>query len=350
MINQRLRLWRATITVLAFAALAGCQSQTAKEAAQSVSDGASSAMGTIRGWFIPERIEPLVNSVEQEYCILPKVVSAYGSGELGPAVAHLSAIHERSLSKEERAESLFCKQNLGGVVLITDRVMNLALGEIQSGVEIASEALDIKIKGQQAMLARIARMKNLSIGQKLDPEYAKDLDRLNDDVSRLQEATEKRLEALTESGGITKDVQVKLEQAHKHFVNFRHYQGKALSGIAIFDAARKTYGPGVVYQAFVEAVQIDRRNRKRKTKEFPATEKLAKAFVVALPKFTETMFSGERISTAIWKAADKADFENALEAINEPPAEKTEELVTYASDVNASTSSLGLPSASGAKG
>jgi len=360
---QKSKTRSAIVAVVAIATLAGCQTtseapksnEPPKSAMQSAKEGTFNILGGIRDWFIPTQTEPLVESLQEEYCALPNVIAGYSNSEIGPAVLRLSKIRERFLSKEEKAKSLFCNNvNVGGLVLITDRSMNLALGEMQNGVQVASQALNIKIKGQRAMLARIARMKNLSIGEKLDPKYAKDLDRLNDDVSRLQDAAEKKLDRLAKSGGITKDVQAKLEEAHKHFVGFRHYQGKALSGIALFDAARKLYGPQIIYQAFAEAIKIDQRQRlrqgKKAGKKFPATQKLANAFVSALPKFAETMFSGAKISTAIWKAADKSDFDDALKAVNEPPKEKIDELATYASDVNASTASLGLPSASGSKG
>ena len=292
--------------------------------------------------FTDDEIKPLVHSVAEEYCMVPNVLKAYGSSVLGHITGYLNIIHTEMLSDEEKAKSLFCTQNLASVVLITDRVMNQALEEMQAGVRLAVDALDLNVADQQATLARIARIKNLSLGQKLDPKYAENLRRLEKDIGVLATAAEERLEKLAKSKGITPAAQAKLEEAHGHLVDIRHYQGKAMAGVVIFDAARETYGMQALYQAFADAIRLDLAMNKTSDKKFATTEKLVTAFLKALPKFTETTIAGAKLSSAIWDAADIGDFEDALRAANEPSPAATNFMVTYAADVKgSSTLSLG---------
>ena len=234
-------------------------------------------------------------------------------------------------------------------MLVTDRVMNQALGEMQAGVPLAIEALDLNVAGQQDTLARIARLKNLSLGQKLDPKHAEDLGRLEKDIGAIATVAEKELE-LRESKGITQAAQAKLEEAHGHLVNLRHYQGKAMAGVVIFNAARKTYGMQVLYEAFAEAIRLDVAMNKTSDRTFATTEKLVTAFLEALPKFTETTIAGAKLSSAIWDAADTSDFEGALKAANKPSPAATDDMVEYAVNVKDSTSSLKLPGVEGLLG
>ena len=321
--------WRANIPVVALVL---------------ISVGALSGCARSLEVFTDDEIKPLVHSVAEEYCMVPNVLTAYGSSILGHITGYLNIIHTEMLSDKEKAKSLFCTQNLAGVVLVTDRVMNQALGEMQAGVLLAVEALDLNVADQQATLARIARIKNLSLGQKLDPKYAEELRKLEENIGKLATEAEEKLEELAESKGITPAAQAKLEKAHGHLVDLRHYQGKAMAGVVIFDAARKTNGMQALYQAFADAIRLDVAMNKTSDKKFATTEKLVTAFLEALPKLTETTIAGAKLSSAIWDAADTSGFEGALKAANEPSEAATDAVVKYAADVEASTSSLGLPS------
>lgn len=296
--------------------------------------------------FIPDNIEPLFGSVKEEYCVAPLVVKRFGSSELSVAADFLSAIQEQSMDEEDKKKSLFCRQNIGGVVLVTDRSINSALEEAGLAITEAGRALDLKTSAQQAALARIARLKNLSLGEKLQPEFARELNALDRDIATVAADAEERLGVLAKSGGITPEIRTMLTQAHRHFVNFRYHQGKAISGITIFEAARGVYGNKIILQAFQEALKIDQaaaRKEGRKAPKLQATERLVTAFIGALPKFAETMFTAGGVSKAIWEAADTADFESVLEDLNEPSSSTTTAMVSYASNVNASASDLGLP-------
>ena len=306
--------------------------------------GCETVSKALQDYLTPEQFKPLAHAIKEEYCIAPNVVSAYGSSKLQAAVGYLKDINIYVKSEEEKAKSLFCTQNLSGVVLVTDRVMNQALGEMQAGVQLAVEALDLNVADQQATLARIARIKNLSLGQKLDPKYAEEFENLEENIGKLATAVEEKLEELAESKGITPEAQAKLEEAHGHLVDLRHYQGKAMAGVVIFDAARETYGMRALYQAFAEAIRLDVALNNTSDNNFATTEQLVTAFVEALPKFTETTIAGAKLSSAIWDAADTSDFKDALKAANEPSRAATNAMVEYAVNVNDSTSSLGLPS------
>lgn len=325
--DETMNTWRANIPVVALVLLAA---------------GALSGCARSLEVFIDDEIKPLVYSVEEEYCMVPNVLGAYGSSVLRDITGYLNTFYVEILSEEEKAKSLFCTQNLAGVVLITDRVMNQALGEMEAGVPLAIEALDLNVAGQQDTLARITRIKNLSLGQKLDPKYVKELRRIEKDIGALATAAEEGLEKLlAESKRIPPAAQAKLEEAHGHLVNLRHYQGKAMAGFVIFDAARETYGTQVLYEAFVHAIRLDVAMNKTSDKKFATTEKLVTAFLKALPKFTETTIAGAKLSSAIWDAADTSGLKDALRAANEPSPAATNGMVTYAADVKDSTLRLG---------
>lgn len=321
--DETMNTWRTNIPVVALVLL---------------SAGAFSGCETFSNYLTPEQSKPLAHSIEEEYCIAPNVVSAYGSSKFQAAAEYLKGIAEylNVKSEEEKAKSLFCTQNLAGVVLVTDRVMNQALGKMEAGVQLAVEALDLNVANQQDTLERIVRIKNLSLGQKLDPNYAEELSLLEQNMGALATAVEEKLEKLAESRGITPAAQAKLEKAHGHLVDLRYYQGKAIAGFVIFDAARRKTDDGMrlLYQAFVDAIRLD---------GLATTEELVTAFVEALPKFTETTIAGAKLSSAIWDAADTSDFKGALKAANEPSPAATDDIVEYAVNVKDSTSSLNLP-------
>lgn len=331
--DETMNTWRTNIPVVALVLL---------------SAGALSGCETFSNYLTPEQSKPLAHSIWEEYCIAPNVVSAYGSSKLQAAAKYLKDLTDTYVrrevrSEEEKAKSLFCTQNLAGVVLVTDRVMNQALGKMEAGVQLAVEALDLNVANQQDTLARIVRIKNLSLGQKLDPNYAEELSLLEQNMGALATAVEEKLEKLAESRGITPAAQAKLEKAHGHLVDLRHYQGKAIAGFVIFDAARRKTDDGMrlLYQAFVEAIRLD---------GLGTTEELVTAFVEALPKFTETTIAGAKLSSAIWDAADTSDFEGALKAANKPSPAATDDMAEYAVNVKDSTSSLDLPGVEGLLG
>ena len=305
---------------------------------------------TITKWVIPDKVEPFANSLIEEYCAAPLVLQTFGPERLGQIAQMLSSVQSNFVSQETKEKSLYCSQNLAGVILMTDRSMNAALDEVQMGIVAANAALGLNEEGQKDILAQIAVMKSLTIQDKLNSSYIQQLQSLDTKMAVLQSDATKKLEALAKSGGITKEGQGKLIEAHKNFVNFRYHQGKALSGIAIYGSALKVYGPIVLKESFVQALRIDKQNRSDKSKGTPVTESVVTAFVTALPKFAETSFSAVEISSAIWDAADTADFEEALEDTNEPDQLAVAEMGQYATDITASTASLGLPGVSGLGG
>ena len=305
---------------------------------------------TLMRFVIPNDIEPFVNSLMEEYCAAPLIVQAFGSEQMREVAQIVGSIQKAMVSKETKQKSLYCSQNLAGVILMTDRSMNEALNEVQLGIISANEALGLNQEGQKDILAQIARMRSLSIEEKLNSIYIQQLQSLDSKMSVLSSDATEKLSALADSDGITPAAETKLIEAHKNFVNFRYHQGKALSGIAIYGSALKAFGPVVLKESFTQALQIDRRKRADKKSEVSVTESVVTAFVTALPKFAETSFSAVKISSAIWDAADTGDFEEALEASNTPNQEAVLEMGKYASDVTASTSSLGLPGVSGLGG
>lgn len=342
--------FKSAVLVLGTIALAGCQ--TASEGFDDITSGISDEVSNwewpdIGNPFDSDSVGPLTQSVSEEYCIATQVAVAYGGSDLAYITSSLTDEYVKSLTPEEKAKSLYCDQNLGGIVLVTDRVMNEALIEVGQGVQLAGEALELNVASQQATLARIARMKNLSLGDKMDPAYQEELEQLNREIDILSDSVEQKLAELAASGGISPQAEAKLVQAHQHFMNFRHAQGKAIAGFTFFEAARRTYGNEVIGQAFVEALRIDqaKNNTSQEQPQFGATQELTDAFLGAIPKFGETMVSGGRMSSAIADASDTDDYQEAIEAIDEPQPQKSQELVEFASDVEASASGLGLPSA-----
>lgn len=286
-------------------------------------------------------VESTTIAFQEEYCLPSAAVSTFFGGRLNTLTSPFVDLWNNRLSEAEKAKSLYCHQNLGGVVLVTNQVMDTALLEAGQGILLASQALELNVASQQATLARIARLQNLSLGEKLEPEYQEELRLLNVEIADLAKATEQKLAELSASNGITREAEDKLLEAYQHFVNFHYAQGKAAAGFTLFELARQKYGTEIIAQAFVEAIRID--HSTRGDFDLEATGNLAKAFLGAIPKFGETVNSGERLSSAIGNASDTTHFKRAVRRMTTPEPQQAEWLVEFASDVERTAAGLPLP-------
>lgn len=341
---------------LTSAVLTGCQ--TMQNAGESIStgfnnlgntigQGASDLAGEVGGFVVPTNIAPTLNAIRSEYCVAGGVVSAFGGGQISQYGNLVSDIYAQTLTPEDRAQSLYCDQNLGGAILVMDKSTDRALDEASKAIAAAGSALDTKLANQEDVLARLARMQNLTIGDKLDSAYIADMEALNEEMAILEESAEQELTRLSEEGGVTPEVKERLETAHKHFVTFGYYRGKSITGVTILTLAYKKHGERALAAAFVEAVKIDAQRAQKEGKpDLESTGKLVKAFVGSVPKLVQAMSRGGGVSRAIWKAADTGGFEEDLRALNTPADGIETDMITFADDINLSAESLGLPTVS----
>ncbi len=302
----------------------------------------------------PEKHSTLVYSIIDEWCVATEVANQFMPADLKFVGGIAAQFVNTLLSEEDKRHSIYCNQNFAGVILLTDESMNRSLEKAGLAIQVAGDALELNIANQQATLAEIARLRNLSLGEKLQPENVAALEKLNGDLDELSESVSGEIETLSDSDGVSPEALKLLIEAHRYFVGFRHHQGKALAGIALIQKIIDQHGAQALASAFFEAIKIDAaaaRTAGKKEPDLETTEQLATAFVEALPKFARMSFAAGDVSSAIWEASDDDDYQESLKNVrSEEKAIVIKTAKSKSNQVGASAASLGLPGASSVGG
>lgn len=327
--TQSWRLATGGLLLASALMIGGCE--TMSDAGAAIKEGVTEMAEAATEFIVGKTVIPTIEAVVEETCVARQVLSdQLGNLENGFAQLGVEAATELAMQAVEANVNnppVFCGQNVVGTALLADQVITRSLDEMTQGVVVASEALQLRSDNEQQALARIVKLRNASLAEKLDPAFQADIDLQQQYIVE----TTAKLETEIKENPLTPEAQEKLIEANKHLYTGAYYRGKGMVAVYVLVDKLKNMDEETALDSVKELAAL------------PKPETFFTSMMGSLPKMVSTVGESMVLSKAIHDAIDDDQFEDALEESERPDTEKVAELQSLAEDLKDSTDDLGLP-------
>ena len=308
----------ATVGVVAALATTGC------ETAGNTLSGAGDA---VVGWFIDDHMKPTIIAAAEEKCVaIDIVLEQTGMGDvgfLGSGVVKEIA----ELASSDEGAAMFCKQNLIGAATVTQKALDLMLTEVGDGFADAYAGLETKDKDIEDTLLAVQQLE----GQGASAYTGDGTDATIEKISKVSASLQARIDERIEAGGLSEEARKHLIEAAQHLRGASYYRGKALVGATLIVRQLQKEG--------VESLVQDAVQTKGTGQSVAAIKTIATGGLSLVRGTGESLALTDKIHTL----ADKEDFEDALDELENPDPKSKDSLAVFASAEEAANDDLGLP-------